>query len=106
MVKRVEERRYDVVADVVVAERGELLAHGVDGDARGVADHRYDTPGVDGVAVCTSDVRARENEDVAAVPRESRNGHAAASAIANSHDELLNGKYSSITNTNYSRDCL
>ena len=60
MVKRVEERRYDVVADVVVAERGELLAHGVDGDARGVADHRYDTPGVDGVAVCTAEMYARE----------------------------------------------
>jgi hypothetical protein len=36
-----EEGRDDVVADVVVAERGELLAHGVDGDARQVADHRY-----------------------------------------------------------------
>ena len=40
-VQGVEERGYDVVADVVVAERGELLANGVDGDARGVAAHRY-----------------------------------------------------------------
>ena len=36
-----EEGRDDVVADVVVAERGELLAHGVDGDARQVAAHRW-----------------------------------------------------------------
>ena len=36
-----EEGCDDVVADVVVAERGELLAHGVDGDARQVAAHRW-----------------------------------------------------------------
>ena len=36
-----EEGCDDVVADVVVAERGELLAHGVDGDARQVGAHRY-----------------------------------------------------------------
>ena len=41
MVEGGEEGRDDVVADVVVAERGELLAHGVDGDARQVAAHRW-----------------------------------------------------------------
>ena len=79
-VQGVEERGYDVVADVVVAERGELLANGVDGDARGVAAHRYAGGGRASRASrrvrCAAKTRARE--EMWGAESKKRNGHAAA----------------------------
>ena len=57
-----EEGCDDVVADVVVAERGELLAHGVDGDSRQVAAHRWIRAARARESACSHALSERNNE--------------------------------------------